>query len=132
MAPACPARLMSALCLVILLAAGLAQAQLSEHVEVFATDLNYPLGEIAMPCEPPEIEQAEIYGQQTLVLANELRMRPLQAHGHVGVGKLYSKVGRSEQARAELSAAIELYQDMKMTFWLPEAEALLAQVEGRP
>jgi hypothetical protein len=33
--------------------------------------------------------------------------------------------------RAELSTAIEMYQAMEMTFWLPETEAALAQVEGR-
>jgi hypothetical protein len=131
MACTCPARRMSAVCLAMLLAAGRAQAQLSERVEVFATDLSDPLGEIARPCEPSEREQAEISDQQTLVLANELRMRPLQAHGHLGVGKLDSKVGRSEQARAELSAAIDLYRAMGMTFWLPQAQAALAQVEGR-
>lgn len=27
--------------------------------------------------------------------------------------------------------AIELYREMEMTFWLPQAEAALAQVEGR-
>jgi hypothetical protein len=131
MARTCPARLMSALCLAILLAAGRAQAQLSERVEVCATDLHDPPGEIAMPCEPPEIEQAEISDQQARVLAHELRRRPLRAHGHLGVGQLYSKVGRSEQAHAELCAAIDLYRAMDMTFWLPQAEAALAQVEGR-
>ena len=44
---------------------------------------------------------------------------------------LYAKIGRPEQARTELSAAIELYQAMDMTFWIPQAEAALAQVEGR-
>jgi hypothetical protein len=39
--------------------------------------------------------------------------------------------GQPEQARAELSPAIELYRAMDMTFWLPQAEAALAQVEGR-
>ena len=39
--------------------------------------------------------------------------------------------GQWEQARAELSIAIEMYQAMEMTFWLPETEAALAQVEGR-
>jgi Flp pilus assembly protein TadD len=58
-------------------------------------------------------------------------MRPLQAHGHRGLGTLYAKTGRLEQARTELSAAIELYRAMDMTFWLPQAEATLAQVEGR-
>jgi hypothetical protein len=39
-------------------------------------------------------------------------------------------MGRQEQARAELSTAIELYRAMEMTFWLPQAESALAQVEG--
>jgi hypothetical protein len=31
-------------------------------------------------------------------------------------------------ARASLSTAIELYHAMDMTFWLPQAEATLAQL----
>jgi Flp pilus assembly protein TadD len=57
-----------------------------------------------------------------------LGMRPLQAHCHQGLGRLYSRTGRGEQARAALIAAIELYRAMDMTFWLPQAEAALAQV----
>ena len=56
-------------------------------------------------------------------------MRPLVAHCHLGLGMLYRKIGRGEQARAELSAAIALYRDLDMPFWLPQAEAALAQVE---
>ena len=56
-------------------------------------------------------------------------MRPLQAHCHLGLGSLYAKTGRPEPARAELSAAITLYRAMDMTFWLPQAEVALAQVE---
>jgi len=44
---------------------------------------------------------------------------------------LYRQTGQSEQARAELSTAIELYREMEMTFWLPETEAALAEVEKR-
>jgi hypothetical protein len=54
-------------------------------------------------------------------------MRPLQAHCHLSLGTLYVKTGQREQARTELSMAIELYRDMDMTFWLPQAEAALAQ-----
>jgi hypothetical protein len=43
---------------------------------------------------------------------------------------LYVRVARQKQARAELSAAIALYRAMDMTFWLPQAEAALAQVGG--
>jgi hypothetical protein len=56
-------------------------------------------------------------------------MRPLAAHCHLGLGTLYAKIGRLGHARAELSTAIELYRAMEMTFWLPEVEAALAQVE---
>ena len=56
-------------------------------------------------------------------------MRPLQAHCHHGLGRLYATLGQQEQARVELSAAIALYRSMDMTFWLPQAEAALAQVE---
>jgi tetratricopeptide (TPR) repeat protein len=89
------------------------------------------LGEIAARREPPETEQAETHYQQALTLATELGMRPLQAHCHRGLGTLYSQTGQAEQARTELSTAINLYRDMEMTFWLPETEAALAAVEGQ-
>jgi tetratricopeptide (TPR) repeat protein len=89
------------------------------------------LGDIVARREPPEIEQAEDYYRQALVLAEELGMRPLQAHCHRGLGTLYAQIGRSEQAHTELTTAIELYRVMEMTFWLPQVEAALARVEGR-
>jgi class 3 adenylate cyclase/tetratricopeptide (TPR) repeat protein len=88
------------------------------------------LGEIAARRNPPEVASAEASYQQTLALAEELGMRPLQAHCHHGLGTLYGTLGRREQARVELSAAIALYRAMDMTFWLPQAEAALAQVEA--
>jgi hypothetical protein len=55
-------------------------------------------------------------------------MRPLQAHCHRSLGKLYATIGRRAEARAELSASIKLYRAMEMTLWLPQAEAALEQV----
>jgi len=46
----------------------------------------------------------------------------------LGLGTLYAKTGQREQAHTELAAAIDLYRAMDMTFWLPQAEAALAQV----
>jgi tetratricopeptide (TPR) repeat protein len=89
------------------------------------------LGEVARRREPPNIDQAATHYRQALTLAEETGMRPLQAHCHRDLGTLYAKIGRSEQARAELSAAIDLYRAMDMTFWLPQAEEALARVEGR-
>ena len=59
-------------------------------------------------------------------------MRPLQAHCHLGLGTLYVRTDRPEPARAALTAAIELYRSMGMTFWLPQAEAALAQIDSAP
>ena len=76
-------------------------------------------------------DQAGDHYRQALALADELGMRPLLAHCHLGLGNAVSKSGRRDEARAELSTAIELYRAMEMTFWLPEAERALAEVEGR-
>ena len=87
------------------------------------------LGEVARRREPPDVDQAAAHYRQALALAEEVGMRPLQAHCHHGLGTLFATAGQTEQARAELSTAIEMYQAMAMTFWLPETEAALAQVE---
>jgi tetratricopeptide (TPR) repeat protein len=89
------------------------------------------LGEIAMQCEPLHAEEAETLYQQALALAEALGMRPLVAHCHYGLGRLYHQTGRGAQARAALSAAIDLYRAIDMPFWLPQAEAALAQVEAQ-
>jgi class 3 adenylate cyclase/tetratricopeptide (TPR) repeat protein len=88
------------------------------------------LGEIAARRGPPENAQAEAHYRQAITLAEELGMRPLQAHCHRSLGMLYRQTGQVEHARVELSTAIEMYKSMDMTFWLPQAEAALAQVEG--
>src|SRR5262249_37571424 len=87
-------------------------------------------GDIAIRRDPLDVAQAEAHYRQALTLAEELGMGPLQAHCHCSLGTLYAKMGWQEQARAELSTAIEMYMAMDMTFWLPQAEAALAQVEG--
>jgi tetratricopeptide (TPR) repeat protein len=89
------------------------------------------LGQIHAHRDPPNADQANAHYREALVLADELGMRPVIAHCRLGLGKLYAKSGRRAEACAELSAAVDLYRAMEMTFWLPEAEAALAQVEGR-
>jgi tetratricopeptide (TPR) repeat protein len=88
------------------------------------------LGAIATRRDPPETEPAETAYRQALTLADELGMRPLQAHCHRGLGVLYGALGRHQQARTALSTAIELYRAMEMTFWLPQTDAALAQAKA--
>jgi tetratricopeptide (TPR) repeat protein len=106
----------------------LAREHQGRGTEAYALHL---LGEIAARCEPLEAAHATALYRQALVLAEELGMRPLQAHCYLGLGSLYSQTGQTERARAALAAAIDLYRAMEMTFWLPQAEAARAQVEGQ-
>jgi tetratricopeptide (TPR) repeat protein len=87
------------------------------------------IGEIAARREPAQVELAAAHYQQALTMAEELGMRPLQAHCHRCLGALYAATGQQEQARTALSAAIALYRAMDMTFWLPQTEAALTQVQ---
>jgi tetratricopeptide (TPR) repeat protein len=91
----------------------------------------HQLGTVYAHADPPDAVQAEAHYRQALALAEALGMRPLQAHCHRGLGMLYATTGQREQAHTELCAAVDLYQAMEMTFWLPETEAALAQAEGR-
>ncbi len=88
----------------------------------------HQLGVVQAHADPPDVAQAEAHYQQALALAEDLGMRPLQAHCHLGLGTLYVKIGQREQARAALTTAIALYRAMDMSFWLPRAEAALAEV----
>ena len=88
----------------------------------------YLHGELAVRREPQGCALAADHYQQALVLAEELGMRPLQAHCHHSLARLYRETGCGAQARAALTSAITLYRAMDMTFWLPEAEATLAKM----
>ena len=70
------------------------------------------LGEIAARRDPPAVEEAEAYYRQALTLADDLGMRPLLAHCHLGLGTLYAMTGEREQARTTVVAAIALYRSM--------------------
>jgi predicted ATPase len=93
--------------------------------EVYALRL---LAEVAAAHDSPA--EAESSYRQALSLAEDMGMRPLLAHCHCGLGKLYVKIGRRDEARAALATAIGLYRAMEMTFWLAQAEAALAEAGG--
>jgi hypothetical protein len=58
-----------------------------------------------------------------MTLASELEMRPLVAHCHLGLGRLYRRTGDSEQAEEHLAAATAMYGGMGMTYWLEKVGA---------
>jgi DNA-binding SARP family transcriptional activator/tetratricopeptide (TPR) repeat protein len=83
-------------------------------------------GDIASHRDGPNAAVAEASYRQALGLAAELGMRPLVAHCHLGLGELYRKARKREQARAELATAIELYRSMTMASWRQRAETARA------
>ena len=77
---------------------------------------------------PLNVKQAdEDYGL-ALALAQELKMRPLQAHCHMGIGNFYAQVDDVTKARSELQSAVDLYKAMSMRYWLSKAEGALAKL----
>jgi hypothetical protein len=56
--------------------------------------------------------------REALELGQELAMRPLAAHCHLGLGKLYRHTGDHAKAEEPLRTASAMYREMDMGFWL--------------
>jgi tetratricopeptide (TPR) repeat protein len=82
------------------------------------------------PAEAEQAEAAESSYREALALAHELRMRPLVAHCHLGLGKLYRRTDKREQAQEHLTTATTMYREMDMRFWLEQAEVEMKELEG--
>jgi hypothetical protein len=80
-------------------------------------------GEIASHRDPPAAEEAEASYGEAKVLADELGMRPIVAHCHLGFGKLYGRVGKRREACEHITRAAAMYREMDMRSWLEKAEA---------
>jgi Tetratricopeptide repeat len=85
------------------------------------------LGDIATRPDRVDAESGEAHYRQALALAEPRGMRPLVAHCHLGLGKLYRRTGKREQAHEHLTTATTMYREMGMTYWLEQAEAKLRQ-----
>lgn len=111
-------------------AAALAERALALSRERFerATEARalYLLGNIAAQGAEDQIGARHYYG--ALALAGELGLRPQVAHCHVGLGKLYRRTDRRDQAHEHLTTATTMYRDMGMTFWLEQAEMELREL----
>jgi tetratricopeptide (TPR) repeat protein len=81
------------------------------------------LGDIASRQDRPDGTTAEAHYCAALAQASELGMRPLAAHCHLGLGKLYRSTGKSELAQENLSRAATMYRELNMRFWLEQIEA---------
>jgi tetratricopeptide (TPR) repeat protein len=81
------------------------------------------LGEVAAHPAHVRAEVADARYREAIRLATGLGMRPLVAHCHLGLGKLYRRSGKREQAHEHLTTATTMYREMGMTYWREKAEA---------
>ena len=103
----------------------LAREQGERGHEAYAIRL---LAEIASRAAIPEAARAEASYRQAMALAEELGMRPLLAHCRLGVGRFYRRMQNRASARPQLDAAVALYRETNMRYWLAQAEAELASL----
>jgi tetratricopeptide (TPR) repeat protein len=82
------------------------------------------LGDLANQPDCFNAESAYTYYLQALKLAQSRGMRPVVAHCHLGLGKLYHRTDRREH----LTTATTMYRDMGMTYWLEKAEAEMVHI----
>jgi class 3 adenylate cyclase/two-component SAPR family response regulator/tetratricopeptide (TPR) repeat protein len=89
----------------------------------FTAHAQHLLGEIATHPDRFDAQAGEDHYRTALNLAAPRGMRPLVAHCHLGLGTLYYKTGKQDQAREHLTTARTMYGEMDMPFWLARAAA---------
>ena len=94
----------------------------------FAAHALHLLGDIATHPDRFDAERGEAHYRKALALAEPRGMRPLVAHCHFGLGKLYRRTSKREQATEHLITAMTMYREMDMRFWLEQAEAELREM----
>jgi tetratricopeptide (TPR) repeat protein len=94
----------------------------------FAAHALHLLGDIATHPDRFDAERGEAHYLKALTLAEPRGMRPLIAHCHLGLGKLYGRTGKRDQAQEHLTTATAMYRDMDMRYWLEQAEAETARL----
>jgi len=88
------------------------------------------LGDIATDPARFDAERGEAHYRGALALAEPRGMRPLVAHCHLGLGKLYRRTGNPQEAHEHLTIATTMYREMDMRFWLEQAEVEMKELEG--
>jgi len=54
--------------------------------------------------------------------------RPALADCHLGLGRLYLRIGRRHEAGEHLRIGRQMYREMDMRFWLEQAEAEMKEL----
>jgi len=85
------------------------------------------LGDIETHPDQFDAESGAAHYREALSLARLHKMRPVVAHCHLGLGKLYHRIGETERARENFTTATQMYRDVEMGFWLDQGEKEMAE-----
>ncbi len=88
----------------------------------------YLLGAIAAAEAPTSPRVPDDHYLKALSRAEALGMRPLVAHCHLGLGKLYRRTDQQQEAQEHLATATTLYREMDMRFYLEQAETAMREM----
>jgi tetratricopeptide (TPR) repeat protein len=94
----------------------------SQHQPGFAAHALHLLGDLAAQPDRFDAENSMAHYREALAVAQKHGMRPLIAHCHFGLGRVYDRLGKPE-AHKNLAAAATMYRDMDMAFWLKQTES---------
>ena len=83
--------------------------------------------DVASHTTPAGAERAAELYREAAALANALELRPLRAHCHLGLGRLFRSTG-DQRAKAELSEAVGAFRAMKTAYWASIAESELGKI----
>lgn len=87
-----------------------------------AARVEHLLGDIVTQPDDFDAATGESHYRRSLALAEPRGMRPLIAHGHLGLGKLYRRSGKRGQAQEHLAIATTMFVEMEMTYWQEQAQ----------
>jgi class 3 adenylate cyclase/tetratricopeptide (TPR) repeat protein len=83
------------------------------------------LGEVEASAHPLDADRSERHFQAALAQSEQLGVRPTAARCHLGLGELHARAGRREQAAGHLAAALKMFGEMEMPYWVEQTERAL-------
>jgi len=99
---------------------GKCSVESSQHQPGSLAHALHLLGDVASHPDAFDAETGAAHYRQALAIAKQHGMRPLIAHCNLGLGQLYGRMGKSEHARENLTAATTMYRDVDMDFCLEQ------------
>ena len=98
------------------------------HERATEARIVFLLGEISAQRVDRDEPAGERHYHAALALAAELGLRPLVAHCHLGLGRLW-RTSNPRVAGEHVSTATTMFREMGMRFWLEQAEAEMKELE---